>query len=185
MNRTIISLFILFFFLNLSADERTEKIFAMCVSRSAYQDCYLVQVIIAESRKGILSPENPPRMELDERTLEPILDKKLYEMTVRRFLLETERSYQISSSEFLSGETRSFSFQGKLTKRTETSFCVEYAYKEDNLSKDNLNSVLAFQGNVQLELNQIFVLGRSLREEKEMPARTDAKKERPEKNKSK
>lgn len=148
----------------------------MCVSRSAYGNCYLVQVIIAGLQKGVLPPANPVRIQLDERTLEPVLDKNRYEIIVRRFLLEPERSYQISSSESLSGETHSFSFQGKLTKLTESSFCVEFMYKEDHLKKDNLNSVVGLQGTVQLELNQVQVVGGSSREEKDMSVRTGAKK---------
>lgn len=147
-----------------SEAKRTATTYALCITKSPFNNFFFLQLFFIESTGNAPMLETSIRIPLDKQTLEPVLNKDQYKVTVRRFLLETNRRRQITSSEPNVPNSPYFSFQGELKKSPDSAFALRYKYEENNAGMcHNLGGIL------QVEPDKIQIIGGYLREETPIP----------------
>ncbi len=147
--------------LSLFSAERIAEAYALCISGSPFENCFFLQFFIIETKGDAPPLESSAQIQLNKQTLEPILNQDRYKITTRRFLLKTNRSYRIMSPESNSPVPPSFSFQGNLKERPDSSFELTYKYEENNTG-----TCRKLEGTLQVEPDKIQIIGSCLREEK-------------------
>ena len=142
--------------------EKKSQFYALCLTESPFKNYYFVQVFIIDAGKNAVYLDPSVQIRLDKHTQEPILDRSQYKVAVRRFLLQADRPYQITSTESNVPDTPSFFFQGELKKLPDSSFSLIYKYEESDAGK-----CLKLEGTTQLGPGKIWLQGGVLREEKQ------------------
>lgn len=151
----LITLFFIYSFSIFSA-ERIAETYAMCINGSPFENCFFLQFFFIEAKGNAPVLKSSAQIQLNKQTLEPMLNQDRYKITVRRFLLQTNRQYQVTSP-----GSPSFSFQGELKKLPDSSFALTYRYEENNAG-----ACRKLEGTTQLESDKTCILGSFLKEEK-------------------
>ncbi len=163
----VLMLFISWFLVSATSSgaERTATNYALCITKSPFKDCFFLQFFIIEAKGNASLLTRSVGIPINRETLEPVLNKDQYEIIARRFLLKANRSYQITSPESNSPDSSSFSFQGSMKERPDSSFELTYKYYEENKA----GACRKLEGSLQVEPDKIQLIGGFLREETPIP----------------